>query len=142
MTEGASVSPHVLKMKGYVDKLDRLEFPISQELATDLILNSLPESNSQFVMNNNMNNMEKSILELYLMLKTTEQNIKKPSSNVLMVQKGKGMKKKGKGKAKVVKAAAAPVAKPMEQVNPQPVPASKHPKEKEGNCHFCRGPGH
>ncbi|KAK9125081.1 hypothetical protein Scep_013927 [Stephania cephalantha] len=61
MTEGASVSPHVLKMKGYVDQLDRLGFPISQELATDLILNSLPESYSQFVMNYNMNNMEKSI---------------------------------------------------------------------------------
>ncbi|KAK9109946.1 hypothetical protein Sjap_018006 [Stephania japonica] len=103
MTEGASVSPHVLKMKGYVDQLDRLGFPISQELATDLILNSLPESYSQFVMNYNMNNMEKSISELHLMLKTAEQNIKKPSGNVLMVQKGKGMKKKGKGKAKVAK---------------------------------------
>ncbi|KAK9144304.1 hypothetical protein Sjap_004207 [Stephania japonica] len=103
MTEGASVSPHVLKMKGYVDQLDRLGFPISQELATDLILNSLLESYSQFVMNYNMNNMEKSISELHLMLKTAEQNIKKPSGNVLMVQKGKGMKKKGKGKAKVAR---------------------------------------
>ncbi|KAK9164200.1 hypothetical protein Syun_005102 [Stephania yunnanensis] len=85
MTEGALVSPHVLKMKGYVDQLDRLGFPISQELAMNLILNSLPESYSQFVMNYNMNNMEKSISELHLMLKTAEQNIKKPSSNVLMV---------------------------------------------------------
>ncbi|KAK9088941.1 hypothetical protein Scep_028023 [Stephania cephalantha] len=45
--------------------------------------------------------------ELHLMLKTAEQNIKKSSSNVLMVQKGKGMKKKGKGKARVAKAVAA-----------------------------------
>ncbi|KAK9142146.1 hypothetical protein Syun_011546 [Stephania yunnanensis] len=59
-----------------------------------------------------------------------------------MVQKGKGMKKKGKGKAKVVKAIVAPVAKPVEQVKPQPFPASKHPKEKEGNFHFCHTPGH
>ncbi|KAK9163132.1 hypothetical protein Syun_004034 [Stephania yunnanensis] len=118
MTEGASVTPHVLKMKGYVDQLDRLGFPISQELDTDLILNSLPESYSQFVMNYNMNNMEKSISELHSMLKTVEQNIKKPSSNVLMVQKGKRMKMKGKSKAKVAKAAAAPVAKPVEQVKP------------------------
>ncbi|KAK9098293.1 hypothetical protein Syun_025338 [Stephania yunnanensis] len=78
MTEDASVSPHVLKMKCYVDQLDRLEFPINQELATDLILNSLPESYSQFLMNYNMNNMEKSISKLHLMLKTTKQNIKNP----------------------------------------------------------------
>ncbi|KAK9160470.1 hypothetical protein Syun_006811 [Stephania yunnanensis] len=37
-----------------------------------------------------------------------------------MVHKGNGIKKKDKGKAKVVKAAAAPVAKPVEQVKPQP----------------------
>ncbi|KAK9114137.1 hypothetical protein Syun_020934 [Stephania yunnanensis] len=128
MIEGASVSPHVLKRNGYIDQLDRLGFPISHELATDLILNSLPKSYSQFVMNYNMNNMEKSISELHLMLKTAEQNIKKPYSNVLMVQNGKGMKKKGKGKAKVANAAATPVGKLMEQVKPQPVPASKHPK--------------
>ena len=44
MVEGASVSAHVLKMKGYIKHLDRLGFPLSQELATDLILNSLPDS--------------------------------------------------------------------------------------------------
>ncbi|KAK9093255.1 hypothetical protein Syun_028166 [Stephania yunnanensis] len=76
------------------------------------------------------------------MLKTAEQNIKKPFSNVLMVQKGKGMKKKGKDKAKVIKVVAAPVIKPVEQVKPQPVPTSKHPKQKEGNCHFYHAPRH
>ena len=65
MAEGASVSTHVLKMKGYIDHLDRLGFPLSLELATDLILNSLPDSYDQFVMNYNMNNMEKSIAELH-----------------------------------------------------------------------------
>ena len=77
MAEGISVSTHVLKMKGYIDHLERLGFPMSQELATDLILNSLPESYDQFVMNYNMNNMEKSISELHGMLKTAEQKIKK-----------------------------------------------------------------
>ncbi|KAK9121759.1 hypothetical protein Syun_019376 [Stephania yunnanensis] len=72
MTEGVSVIPRVLKMKGCVDQLDRLEFPKSQELATDLILNSLPESYSQFVMNYKMNNMEKPLSELHLMPKTAE----------------------------------------------------------------------
>ena len=48
MTEGASVSAHVLKIKGYIEHLDRLGFQLSQELATDLILNSLPDSYGQF----------------------------------------------------------------------------------------------
>ena len=59
-------------MKGYIEHLDRLGFPLSQELAADLILNSLPDSYGQFVMNYNMNEMDKSIFELHTMLKTTE----------------------------------------------------------------------
>ena len=38
IAEGASVSTHVLKIKGYIEHLYRLGFPLSQELATDLIL--------------------------------------------------------------------------------------------------------
>ena len=72
MVEGGSVSAHVLKMKGYIDHLERLGFPISPELVTDLILNLLPDSYDQFVMNYNMNNMDKSISELHAMLKTAE----------------------------------------------------------------------
>ena len=71
-------------MKGYNDHLERLGFPISLELATDLILNSLSDSYDQFVMNYNMSNMEKSISELHA-LKTVEQNIKKKPSSVLMI---------------------------------------------------------
>ena len=48
-------------------------------------------------MNYNMNEMEKSISELYTMLKTAEQNIKSKPGHVLMVQKEKGFKNKGKG---------------------------------------------
>ena len=77
MVEGGSVSAHVLKMKGYIDHLKKLRFPISPELAIDLILNSLPDSYDQFVMNYNLNNIEKSISELHAMLKTIEQNIKR-----------------------------------------------------------------
>ena len=38
MVVGSSVSPHVLKMKDYLDHLEKLGLPISQELATDIIL--------------------------------------------------------------------------------------------------------
>ena len=43
MAPGTSVSAHVLKMKGYIDTLEKLDVPIRRELATDLILGSLPK---------------------------------------------------------------------------------------------------
>ncbi|KAG8634306.1 hypothetical protein MANES_17G035197v8 [Manihot esculenta] len=58
-----------------------------EELSTDLILHSLPGSFSQFVMNYNMNNMEKYIPELHGMLKTAEVNIKKRPTQILNVNK-------------------------------------------------------
>ena len=129
MAEGTSVSTHVLKMKGYIEHLDRLGFPLSQELATDLILNSLHDSYGQFVMNYNMNEMDKSISELHTMLKTVEQNIKSKPGHVLMVQNGKGFKGKGKGKGK-------------SNSQPKPKPEPKAKALKEGVCFFCNEPGH
>lgn len=55
------VSTHVLKKKGYIELLDRLEYHIDQDLATDIILKSLPESYNHFLMIYYMNNMQKSI---------------------------------------------------------------------------------
>lgn len=48
LAEGSPVSPHVLKMMGYVENLDRLGYPLSQELATYIILQSLPQSPVHF----------------------------------------------------------------------------------------------
>ena len=42
MVLGSSVSAHVLKMKWYIDTLDKLRVAINRELTTDLILASLP----------------------------------------------------------------------------------------------------
>ncbi|XP_074570705.1 uncharacterized protein LOC141827377 [Curcuma longa] len=56
----------------------RLGFPLGQELATDLILQSLPESYSQFVMNYNMNEIDKPLPELLSMLRTAELNARPP----------------------------------------------------------------
>ena len=102
---------------------------MSQELATDLILNSLPDSYGQFVMNYNMNEMDKSISELHTMLKTAEHNIKSKPGYVLMVQNGKGFKGKGKGKGK-------------SNAQPKPKPEPKAKALKEGVCFFCNEPGH
>ena len=89
MAEGADVSDHILKMKGYIDHLDRLGFPISQPLATDMILNSLPSSYHQLVMNCEMKNMVETVLELHEMLKTAEKsNDSKPGQRLMIRQEG------------------------------------------------------
>ena len=38
LAEGSPVSPHVIKMIGYIETLDRLGTELHQELATDVIL--------------------------------------------------------------------------------------------------------
>ena len=142
MVAGSSVSPHVLKMKGYLDHLEKLGLSISQELATDIILQSLPDAYDGFVMNYNMDNMEKTISELHGMLKTATQNIK-TTSNVFMVQKGMGKDTKRKwvtkGKGKDNK---KPKPNPdTKGKKPKPKqPKAKKPKDEQ--YFFCNEPGH
>ena len=47
MVPGSFVRAHVLTMKGYIDTLDKLGAAINKELATDLILASLPSEYDQ-----------------------------------------------------------------------------------------------
>nr|GEW37653.1 ribonuclease H-like domain-containing protein [Tanacetum cinerariifolium] len=49
--EGQSVSSHVLKMKGYIENLERLGQPVGQNLAVSLILVSLNKDFDSFVQN-------------------------------------------------------------------------------------------
>ncbi|KAJ9546983.1 hypothetical protein OSB04_019526 [Centaurea solstitialis] len=99
MANGTSVSAHVMKMKRHIDHLERLGHLVLLQLATDTILNSLSDDYKQFVINYNMNNMEKTIAELHSIMETK-------TKDVLMVKEG-GVKKKrgqrynGKGKGQV-----------------------------------------
>src|SRR5664279_645819 len=145
MAQGSSVSVHVLKMKGYVDQLERLGFPIGQELATDFILNSLTSSYDSFVLNYNMTNMEKSIMELHGMLKTVESNIAKAkpaAAAVLAIREG-GVKKKkantskGKGKGK---GTPNSFPKPKGAASTSKIPQSQNTKE--ATCFHCGEKGH
>ena len=70
MAEGNLIGPHVLKMIGYIENLEKHGFPLGQELATDVILQSLPESYGQFVLNYNMNEIDKTLPQLLGMLRT------------------------------------------------------------------------
>jgi hypothetical protein len=134
MVFGTRVSAHVLKMKGYLDHLEKFGTLVNHDMATDFILGSLPPEYNQFVMNFNMHNIEKSITELHGRLKQAKQNIKKNTPNVLMVQKGKGKKNNWKGKATANK------GKDKAKSKFKPKPKAKI--SNEGVCHHCGEPGH
>ena len=133
MEEHSSVSEHVVKMSGYVQRLNALECKIPDELAIR-VLQSLPPSYKGFVLNYNMQGMTKSLSELFVMLKTAEVEIKKEHV-VLMVNKTTDFKKSGKktkGKKGEPKRDGKSVAGPP-----------KAPKAKPGvTCFYCKGEGH
>ncbi|KAJ9567563.1 hypothetical protein OSB04_003529 [Centaurea solstitialis] len=115
MIKGTSVSDHIMKMKRHLDHLERLGHPVPLQLATDTILNSLSEDYRPFVVNYNMNNMEKTIAELHSMLKTAELNMgnKNKTKDVLIVKDGGVKNKNGhastsKGKVPVQAIQSAP----------------------------------
>nr|GEX77356.1 hypothetical protein [Tanacetum cinerariifolium] len=79
--EGQSVSSYVLKMKGYIDNLERLGQPVGQNLAVSLILVFLYKDYDSFVQNYNMHNMGKIVNELHAMLKLHEDTLPKKDAN-------------------------------------------------------------
>ncbi|KAK8680586.1 hypothetical protein V6N13_109528 [Hibiscus sabdariffa] len=48
MSEGSPVGAHVIKMMGYIQTLEKLGFALNDELAVDVVLQSLPDSFNQF----------------------------------------------------------------------------------------------
>ncbi|KAK1645984.1 hypothetical protein QYE76_063789 [Lolium multiflorum] len=104
----------MLAMTGHAKKLSDMEIVIPNRLGINRILQSPPPSYKNFVMNYNMQNMNKELPELFSMLKAAEIEIKK-EHQVLMVNKTTGFKKQGKSKGKNKKSgkkAATPPVKP------------------------------
>ena len=64
MEENSSVSEHILKMSGYNNHLIQLGVNLPDDYVIDRILQSLPPSYKSFVMNYNMQGMNKTIPEL------------------------------------------------------------------------------
>ena len=90
--ENNSVSEHILRMSGYHNHLTQLGIDLLDECVIDRVLQSLPPSYKGFVMNYNMQGMNKTIPELFAMLKAIEVEIKK-EHQVLMVNKTTSFKK-------------------------------------------------
>ncbi|GJT50982.1 hypothetical protein Tco_0977139 [Tanacetum coccineum] len=59
--EGQSVSSYVLRMKGYIDNLERLGHPVTLGLAVSLILIGLRKEFDRFVQNYNMHSLGKTV---------------------------------------------------------------------------------
>nr|GEX13894.1 hypothetical protein [Tanacetum cinerariifolium] len=134
--EGQSVSLYVLKMKGYIDNLERLGNPMTLGLGVSLILIGLRKECDGFVKNYNMHNMGKTVNEWHAMLKLHEQTLPKsnaPALNVIRagkVQKGNKHKKSqsqiaakgqnhGKGENKQAYAPKPKITPPPKRENPQ-----------------------
>ncbi|GJY32064.1 zinc finger, CCHC-type containing protein [Tanacetum coccineum] len=141
--EGQSVSSYLLKMKSYLDTLERLGYAMPNELGVSLILNSLNKDYDQFVQNYNMHSMGKTIAELHVMLKLNEKGIPKKAetSVVLAIREGKIQKDqrklqraKGKDKGKN-KLAYAPKPK-------IPPPPKRDNTVKDSICHHYKEVGH
>ena len=72
MEENGSVSENILKMSGLHNRLSQLDINLPDVAVIDRILQSLPPSYRSFVMNFKMQGMEKTIPEVYSMLKSAE----------------------------------------------------------------------
>ncbi|KAJ9539242.1 hypothetical protein OSB04_031975 [Centaurea solstitialis] len=143
MVKWTSVSDHVMKMKRHLDHLERLGHPVPLQLATDTILT---KDYRPFVVNYNMNNMEKTIAELHSMLKTAELNMgnKNKTNDVLMVKDGGVKKKNGqastsKGKGPVQAIQSAP-KKGKGKGKGKKVKPNK--ARTENRCFICNEIGH
>ena len=133
MEENSSVSEHILRMSGYHNQLTQLGVTLPDDSVIARVLQSLPPSYKSFVMNYNMQGMDKTIPDLFAMLKAAEVEIKK-GHQVLMVNKTTSFKKKGKGKKGNFKKNGKQVAAQVKKPKSGPKPKTK--------CFYCKGTGH
>ncbi|GJT70761.1 retrotransposon protein, putative, ty1-copia subclass [Tanacetum coccineum] len=147
--EGQSVSSYILKIKSYIDNLERLSHAMTQNLSVTLILVSLRKEYDGFVQNYNMHSMGKTMTELHAMLKLNEQTLppKEVAPALHAIRAGriqKNQKKKShkaakgkqeKGKAKM---GYAPVQAPPFAPKPKNHPTPKKDNlAKDAICHQC-----
>nr|GEX67606.1 hypothetical protein [Tanacetum cinerariifolium] len=142
--EGQSVSSYILKMKGYIENLERLWHPVTLGLSVSLILIGLRKECDGFVQNYNMHSMGKIVNVLHAMLKLHEQTLPKsnaPAINAIRagkVQNGNKHKKshsqkgsKGQNQRKGKFAPKPKIPPPPKRENPA----------KDSICHESSGAG-
>nr|KYP45195.1 Retrovirus-related Pol polyprotein from transposon TNT 1-94 [Cajanus cajan] len=126
LTANAEVGPHVLKMISLIEQLEKSGCKLGKELSQDLILQSLPGTFSQFIVNFNMNKMDCDLHEMLNLLIDYENQIASEKSKGTVMVVGKSNSKKGKAKGGVTKP------------NRKKVTVDKSDVE----CFYCKQKGH
>ncbi|GKA43039.1 retrotransposon protein, putative, ty1-copia subclass [Tanacetum coccineum] len=150
--EGQSVRSYVLKIKSYIDNLERLGQPVSQNLAVSLILVSLSKDYDSFMQNYNMHDMGKTVNELHAMLKVHEDTLPKKDANPALhaIRSGRVQKNQTKkphkaakgGQGKKGKMGYAPNNAPFAPKPKIPRPPKNENLAKDVICHQCGEVGH
>ena len=120
----------MLKMIGFITRLEQLGWTMDHDLSIDLVLTSLLESYSQFVLNFNMNKIETTLSGLLNMLAHAKKTIVKEKLSIHLVSSKKGFfkKKKKTKKDKKDKGTTFKVLKPNGGVK-------KDKEDVKGTCH-------
>ncbi|GJV01885.1 hypothetical protein Tco_1335454 [Tanacetum coccineum] len=132
--EGQSVSSYVLKMKSYIDNLERLGHLVSLNLAVSLILVSLQKESDSFMQNYNMYGMEKMVNELHAMLKLHEQTLLKKDTPALHAIRAGKVQKKNKNKKPQLAARGNNQGKKKSKLAYAPKPKIPPPPKKEDHA--------
>ncbi|VFQ69577.1 unnamed protein product [Cuscuta campestris] len=135
------VGPHVLKMIGHIETLEKLDAPLHPMLATDLILGSLPAEYSQTVVNLCINKLEMTMPELLKFLTTFEESLGKgKGKSVLMVEGSTVAKKSGPCSPAGTKRKGS--KKPKPESNSSLLKPKEGAKKKSVVCYNCGKKGH
>ncbi|KAG6399956.1 hypothetical protein SASPL_141442 [Salvia splendens] len=94
--DGSKVSEHVLNMIGLIERLASIGTVIPTNVSTNQILQSLPSSFENFIVNFNMNNTKVGLPELRNKLKTYESSTAKVKSVLMVSSSAKSSKWKNK----------------------------------------------
>ncbi|XP_015572996.1 uncharacterized protein LOC107261024 [Ricinus communis] len=137
MVEDANVLAHVLKMINLIEHLEVLNFSIDADLQTNLILQSLPDYFSTFIMNFHMNKIECTLAELLNQIMTaqgTMQGKGKETTLVFTSTSRTKSKKKARGRFAI---------KPTSKVfKARGKGTGKEVSNDKGKCFFCQKEGH
>ncbi|CAH9116573.1 unnamed protein product [Cuscuta epithymum] len=132
-----SSAEHVLKMIGLIERLAMIGTKLPENISINLILQSLPDSFENFIVNFNMSNTTVSLPELHNMLNTYESSTSKGKAILMVSSSSANPNAKGKNKQKNKKKKAfdAKSIKPKGGIR-------KKPKLAKDECLFCHEKGH
>ncbi|VFQ86183.1 unnamed protein product [Cuscuta campestris] len=141
LATGNPVGPHVLKMIGQIEALEKLDAPLHPMLATDLILGSLPAEYSQTVVNFYMNKLEMTMPELLKFLTTAEESLGKGKGKSVLMVEGSTIAKKSEPRSPAGTKRKGS-KKPKPAFNSSSLKPKEGAKKKSAVCYYCGKKGH